>query len=707
MKIHLNINKRIIFQSVLVIIAGIFFFQAFISESEKKEWTALLANVSEKRPESSFIMQFEKNEGQTDKQVKFLSRGAGFTNFLTKKGNVLKLKKSSQDTSTVLNISFKKANEDVEIISEGTEAGVYNYFIGNDPSKWLTGVPTFPTIRYKNLYNNIDALYTGTQDKLNYDFEVRPGGKPEHIIFIIEGASDLGLDSNGNFVMKTQQGIVTMDKPQAFQVINGVKKDVKIEYKLKKNKNELSFKIGNYNKKVLLTIDPVLIFSSFIGGTATDVTHAITVNSANNVYIAGFTESTDFPVVSGVQTNIGGSGGDAFIARLNNNGVTMSFATYLGGSTIDYASSIVLDSSDNIYVAGVTTSGDFPNSNAVQTSLLGSSDMFVAKLNSTGSTLQYSTYLGGTADDSNSGVGVDGSNSVYVLGQTNSSDYPLVSPLQNTYQGGTDLVLTKLNSIGNSIVYSTYLGGTGGEFNGSLAVNTGGNAFVAADTTSSDLATVSSFQSAYGGGSTDGFVAKLNTAGSSYDYLTYIGGSEFDQVSDVALDASSNAYVVGYTNSTNFPTASPIQVALAGGKDAFITKINSTGSALTYSTYFGGSGNDQAAALAINSSNEAFFAGTTYSSDITIVNSLQSVLGGEADAFVVKLNAGGSSVLTSTYFGGSGFEEVSNFAIRQTTDFGYLVGITQSSDFPTRIPLQGIFKDGGGDGFVVIMNLAI
>ena len=316
------------------------------------------------------------------------------------------------------------------------------------------------------------------------------------------------------------------------------------------------------------------------------------------------------------------------------------YSTYLGGSLFDRGEDIAVDSSGNAYVTGRTFSTDFPTASPFQAFNAGTStgDVFVTKLNAAGNAVVYSTYLGGSDDDFGPDIAVDSSGSAYVTGRTDSTDFPTTNPFQATFGGGTfgggDAFVTKLNATGSALVYSTYLGGSGNENTisetGGIAVDASGNAYVTGDTASTDFPTASPFQAALGGtsGFPDAFVTKLNAAGSALVYSTYLGGSGTERGFDIALDASGNAYVTGDTNSTDFPTASPIQGTQAGGDDAFVAKFNPAGSALVYSTFLGGSSTDESFGIAIDTSGNAYIAGETFSTDFPTVNPFQAAHGG-------------------------------------------------------------------------------
>jgi fibronectin type 3 domain-containing protein len=382
------------------------------------------------------------------------------------------------------------------------------------------------------------------------------------------------------------------------------------------------------------------------------------------------------------------------------------YSTYLGGSGNDEAHAIATDSNGNAYVAGETASPDFPRASPLQANNKSSSfTAFVAKLNPSGSTLLYSTYLGGSGSDAAFAIAVDGSGNAYIGGQTTSIDFPTVNPVQGTNHGGTDGFVAKLNASGSALVYSTYLGGSAFDSVRAIAVDSGGAAYMTGQTSSGNFPLASPFQSVNGNTNYTAYVAKLNTAGSALVYSTYLGGNVMDQGNGIAVDGTGNAFVAGYTSSSNFPTVSPVQASNAGGGgDAFVAKFNPAGSALLYSTYLGGSGGDRAQALAIDGSGNAYVAGYTTSTDFPTASPLQAAIGGgstNGDAFVAKLNAAGNALVYSTYLGGSADDSANGIAVDGAGE-AYVAGRTLSTDFPVASPLQS--TSPGSAGFVARFN---
>ncbi len=655
-------------------------------------------------------LSFERNAGQTDASVRFLSRGPGYALFLTGNEAVLSLEKrraKAISPPAAFRMSLAGANPNATVTGLDELPGKSNYFIGNDPAKWRTNVPTYAKIKYQNVYRGIDLVYYGNPQQLEYDFLVAPGADPKAIsldVAAIRSSSDGGrrtplrLDANGDLVIQAGEDQVRLHKPVVYQAAEGAARHFVDGHYLLKGDNRVSFEVASYDPGKTLVIDPVLVYSTYLGGSGSDNGAGIAVDSAGNAYVMGSTSSTDFPTASPLQAASGGGFSDVFVAKLNPSGSALVYSTYLGGSGYDLGYGIAVDSAGNAYVTGYTDSSNFPIASPLQAVFGGgAADAFVAKLNPTGSALVYSTYLGGNGADQGSGIAVDSSGNAYVTGGTQSTNFPTASPLQAVFGGSSsdeEAFVAKLNPAGSALVYSTYLGGSGPDYGYGIAVDSLGNAYVTGYTDSTNFPTANPLQAVSGGSGAiftgDVFVAKLNPAGSALVYSTYLGGSGDDVGYGIAVDSLGNAYVTGYTTSTNFPTASPLQAAYGGSGNAFVAKLNPSGSALVYSTYLGGSDNDSGQGIAVDSSGNAYVSGYTQSSRFPIAIPLQAGLSGLEDAFVAKLNSSGSALVYSTYLGGSSYDAGSGIAVDSAGN-AYVTGWTESTDFPTANPLQAVF----------------
>jgi hypothetical protein len=614
--------------------------------------------------------------------------------------------------------------------------GTSNYFIGNDPSQWHTNIPNYGQVAYQGVYPGVNLVYHGNEQQLEYDFVVTPGSDPSTIRLRFQGADSISLDDQGNLVLSTALGDVLEHAPVVYQEVGGVRQTVAGQFVLL-GQDEVAFRVGTYDASLPLTVDPVLSYSTYLGGSGLDGATGIAVDGSGNAYVTGSTASTDFPTTVGAfqDSSHGVPNGsvnlspNAFVTKLNATGTALIYSTYLGGSGQgggggDAAAAIAVDASGNAYVTGHSSSTDFPiTAGAFQNSLNGSGNAFVTKLNVTGTGLTYSTYLGGSGGDGAQGIAVDGSGYAYVTGQTTSTDFPITAgAFQNSLNGSSNAFVTKLNASGTALMYSTYVGGSAYDHGGKIAVDSAGNAYVTGQTTSNNFpTTVDAFQTHFGGPTNynDGFVMKVNATGTALIYSTYLGGNGQDATTGVAVDGSGNAYVTGATSSTNFPTtAGAFQRSLRGvpngfgnlNPNAFVTKLNATGTALIYSTYLGGSGQsggggDGAAAIAVDASGNAYVTGHSSSTDFPITrDAYQISLRGTENAFVTKLNAAANSLLYSTYFGG-GSDGASGIAVDGTGN-AYVTGSTSSTNFLTTTGAFQASLSGALNAFVVKFILA-
>jgi hypothetical protein len=653
-------------------------------------------------------LHFEANRGQTHEDVRFLARGSGYSLFLTPTGAVLTLIKpeslarkraargSSRPrgpaTGTVLRMTFADANPDPRVTGLEELPGKANYFIGNDPAKWRTDVPTYAKVHYQEVYPGIDLVYYGNQRQLEYDFVVRPGADFSAIALRITGADKVEVDVQGDLVLHTAAGPIRQQKPFIYQEVRGVRKEIPGGYVLK-GEQHVGFKVAAHDARRALIIDPVLSYSTYLGGSGEDRSHAIAVDAAGNAYVTGRTFSPDFPTTAGAfQTSFGDGSFHAFVTKLNATGSALVYSTYLGGNGAEESYGIAVDAAGNAYVTGLTVSPDFPTTaGAFQTTYGDGQDAFVTQLDAAGSALVYSTYLGGNRYDEGNSIAVDPAGNAYVSGLTQSFNFPTTAgAFQTRGVGGSNAFVAKLDPTGSALVYCTYLGGSGGTGGGSLAVDASGNAYVTGSTDSIDFPTTAgAFQTTYGGGSGDAFVAKLDPAGSALAYSTYLGRSGEDWGSAIAVESAGNAYLTGGTFSPDFPTTmGAFQTIYGGGSsDTFVTKLNSSGSAFVYSTYLGGSGTDYAQGIAVDAAGNAFVTGNTNSRDFpTTSTAFQTTYGGGGccDAFVTQLDAAGSALVYSTYLGGSGNDGGSAIAVDASPGSNaYVTGFTNSGDFPT------------------------
>jgi hypothetical protein len=651
-------------------------------------------------------LHFEPNVGQTDGRVRFLARGGGMTAFFTDAETVMLLGRSEQ---TVVRMRLENAGQPRRMVGLEKMPGVSNYFIGNEPAKWLTDVPHYGRIEYAGVYPGIDVVWYGNQRQLEYDFVVAPGADAKQIQVAYDGVESAKVDAHGDLILLTALGPIRQQKPRVYQEIGGKRVEVGASYAIVA-RNRVSFELAKYDRRRELRIDPVvLVYSTYLAGNGADFGLGIAVDASGSAYITGYTSSTNFPIVSAAQTSYGGKS-DVFVTKLTPAGSGVVYSTYLGGSDADEGAGIAVDGSGSAYVTGFTYSIDFPTTNSpIQRSngtTNGGTNAFVTKLTPAGSGLMYSTYLGGTKSDYGQGIALDATNAAYVTGVASSADFPLQSAIQGTYGGGSsDAFVAKLSPAGTSLVYSTFLGGSGADGGQGIAVDTSGSAYVTGYTASiTDFPHVS-YLPGFGvnQGSTDAFVTKLNPAGTGLVYSTYLGGANFDSGHAIAVDAGGSAYVTGYTQSANFPIASAYQSVFQGGSgDAFLTKLAPAGNALTYSTYLGGNGDDQGFGIAVDGTGSAYVTGYTASSNFPIESPIQTSQGGE-DVFVTRFNLAGNGLVYSTFLGGSGADIGYAIAI-DAAGSAYVTGSTSSINFPTASAYEGPLP--GDHAFVSKLSVA-
>jgi uncharacterized protein (TIGR03437 family) len=557
-----------------------------------------------------------------------------------------------------------------------------NYFIGRSPRGWRTSVPNYGQVRVPRLYSGIDLVYHGGAGQLEYDFVVHPGGDPSVIQFEISGAADIQVDGDGCLVLSNGAKQLRWKAPVIYQMAGQNREEVSGGYELDEE-NRVHFRVGHYDRRRELIIDPTLSYLSYLGGSGREWTRAVATDTSGNVYVTGLTTSTDLKTANAFQSAFAGklsfsmTGGDVFVAKFTSAGV-LSYMTYLGGRLDEYGIGIAVDSAGNAYITGATDSTDFPvTQGAYQTVFSGTGgnqcqrtgDAFVTKLNPTGTQLVYSTYLGGRQDDFGGAIAVDASGDAYVTGFTISSDFPVTTGAYQTSLAGIggqtgrpscsglpwfntgDAFVAKLNPAGSQLVFSTYLGGRADDAGLAIALDSSRNVFVGGFTLSRDFpVTMGAPQTMWLGtdiqneffNTGDGFVSKLSSTGAALVYSTYLGGTGDDGVTSLEVAGDGTAWVTGATSSSNFPvSANAVQKKYAGyidlpflieqsTGDAFATHLNATGTAILYSTYLGGSQNDLGGSIHVDSSGLVYVSGFTDSSDFPVTaNAVQRTFGGD------------------------------------------------------------------------------
>jgi hypothetical protein len=677
-------------------------------------------------------LSFESNQGQTDGQVKFLSRGGGYTLFLTPRETVLALAARSragdtkrqcrlQSQASVVRMRLVGSNPAPELVGLDELPARSNYFIGSDPNKWHTNVPNYRQVAERGIYPGIDLVYYGNQRLLESDFVISPGADPRALRLALDGVRKVRTNSEGDLIVEVAGGELRLHKPVVYQPKDSRNRPGNSELTMQnsqfvdgryviRGKREVAFQVGKYDSSLPLVIDPILSYSTYLGGSEIDSANAIAVATDGTAFTTGGTSSSDFPTAHSLQPQTRGPRDfpqDAFVSKISADGSTLLYSTYLGGSQQDQGNGIAVDTFGNAYVVGTTVSEDYPGTEGAwdpncssdghcgstlpgRTGLV-DSDGFLTKLNPAGSLIIYSGFIGGDQNDKASAVAVDTEQNAYVTGQTEFGYFadtpscpcttdsngnrtcPPCAPFPTTgsalqgVPGPADVLpdafLIKISNSGSSILYSTLFGGNGESIGNGIKVDNNGNAYVAGVTYSSDFFPVVAPPLLAGpqllsGGNAEAFVVKINTSAfqiASDAYATYLGGDGIDQANGIALDSGGNVYVTGQTSSTSPPF--PTTIGALQGTCA--------------------------------------------------LNTLTGVCDG--DAFVTKLNpavAGATSLVYSTYLGGTRADVGQGIDV-DTAGNTYVTGFTTSGDFPTSgALLQRTYGGGNTDAFVTKLNPA-
>jgi hypothetical protein len=689
---------------------------------------------------------FESNQGQYPDTARFVARGAAYHLTLaptelrvtlqrpvptaaavaTPYPDATNLRSEARVEYRALEIKLVGANPVAQMTGEGVCATRVNYFLGNDPARWQVNVPAYQRVRVAEIYPGISLLHYGNQQELEYDFEVAPGADPGQIAMRFAGADRMRVDAvSGDLILTLGDHELRQPKPVIYQTVRGQRKIITGSYVLT-TPATIRFALGDYDPKLPLVIDPVVSYAKLFGGPESDTIWATAVDANGNIYLAGETKTPGLATLGAFQTNFAGFlksedfHGDVVIAKLNNQLTQTNYITYLGGLYNDAALAIAVDGAGNAYVAGYTHSTNFPTRFAIQTNILGTIitktppiDTFIAKLDASGSNLMFSTFYGGSEDDLASGIALDASNAIYVIGQTKSANFPTKNTLLQTLSGSEDGFVVKLEASGTNVAYAMYLGGSASEFARGVAVTSGGKPLVAGYTTSANFpVTPNAFQRYLNQNTNstsleDSFFVELAPTVGVVNYATYLGGTNSDLALNLAVDGNGAAYLAGLTQSSDYPRTSTNfyseVVSNASKPDVFVTKLNPSFTNLDYSVTFGGNGRDAAWDVAVDSLGRASIIGETASTDFP-TNGLTGIMrgtnSGGIDAFIAQLNATGTAFTYSAYLGGAA-EDIGYGVAVDAVDNAYFVGRTSSSNFP--LQSSPTLLPGGRAGFVVKM----
>jgi len=605
-------------------------------------------SAEEADPAGDLPLAFAPNAGQTDDSVRYVARGAGYSFFFTDEQAVLSLVKTDgQDvTGVALELRFLGASPEASLEAREPASGTVSQLTSSSGDS-ASNVETYQELVYRDLWPGIDMVFRGDGGELKYQFYLDPGADPRDIRLDYDGASGLSLASDGDLQIETPLGVLNDASPVSHQAVEGDRVPVASHYAIHQaDGGGYGFAVEDYDRSRPLVIDPAIDFSTFVGGTGSDSGRGIDVDSAGNLYVTGQTASATYPTTAGV-----------FDRGYNNN-----------------------------------------------------TDVFVTKLDSSGSTIVYSTFIGGSAFDSGNGIAVDDAGAAYVAGFSGSLNYPTTpGAFDTTQNGGSDAFVSKLDPSGSRLEYSTYLGGSGFSFEGAngIAVDHAGSAYVTGFTGSAAFPTTAgAYDTTKNGTGNDVYVTKLAPAGSALGYSTFLGGSTSDTGNDVAVDGVGRAYVTGFTASADFPaTPGAHDSSHNGGNDAFVTRLDGAGSGLEYSTLLGGAGADSGQSIAAAESGKAMWVtGSTASSEYpTTPGAFDRTYNGNGDAFVASFDKF-STLAYSTFLGGTASEVGSGIAVDEKGKLAHVTGSTASADYPTAGLADDPSYNGGGDAFLAALK---
>lgn len=659
-----------------------------ISPEEDTEKTTVLKSYV------NLPLIFEENMGQVDSKVGFLSRAPGYTFLFNELDIVIALQSDKKSPQSVFKLAFLGHNNP-SVNGEGVLKSYSNYFLGNSSNSWITKVPHFSRVVYSNLYPGIDAVFYGNNQKIEYDLIVTPGADPSKIQFSLSGIESLSFQNGSLKIGMKNAEEVIMEKPIVYQDIDGLRKDVLGEFVLLAHSGDtymLGFSIGEYEASQSLVIDPIINYSSYIGGSRETTVAGVSIDEEGNAYITGKTYSLDFPILSpSLAPSTILENAAAFVTKISSDGTELLYSTYLGGSTVDsennasktFGNSIAVDINGNAYVTGFTNAKDFPTTTSLSYEVdITKGSAFVTGIDPSGSSLLFSSYLGGNEYTAGNSITVDLKGNVYITGETIATNFPTKNPLYatNITTGSSIAFITAVAHDGSSLIYSTYFGSNKKTSGNAIAVDKYGNAYITG-IAGQGLPTVGDPLQI--GAKSGGFVAKIASGGTKLIYSSYLGNSG----TGIAVDKKGNAFVVGQTSSPNFPLKGrPIAPKANSTNTGFITGINPDGTNLIFSKYLGGSSNkDKLSGVSVSSSGNLYLTGITYSLDFPLKGKTISpnAIAGRGVGFVTVLKKKAKGMIYSTYLGGGAGDKGTDIKIGERGE-AYVVGSTYSLDFPKK-----------------------
>lgn len=642
---------------------------------------------------------FEENCGQAAPEVRYLARGQRHTLFLTNSEAVVALRQADGAHRLVHMAPQGGRAAQPEPLQPRPETT--NYFLGNDPAQWSRSTPHYNRVRYRGVYPGIDLVFHNQQDQLEYDFIVEPGADPRAVALRFTGADRLSLNRDGSLEIHAGPERLRHRAPVVYQDIAGARRTIPASYEMRPD-GSVGFRLAAYDASQPLVIDPVLVYSTYIGGDRGELISAVAVDKDGNVFVTGEMTSNNFPIVGVNHVPLQGALVYSFVTKLNPAGNAILFSTIIGGNSNTRGRGIAVDSASNVYTCGVTGARNFPLANPVQNTQPGLNIAYITKLSADGKQLLFSTYLGGERNDEADAIAVDTANNIYITGRASSQQFPVTNAIQPQLAGNFDLIAAKFAAPNYRLVYSTYFGGPNNEEGYGIAVDPTGSAYLTGYAQSPGLATPGAYQTLSKGW--DAFILKLTPTGGK-DRFTYFGGTGTERARAIALGLEGNIWIAGSSDSANMPvTTAGVQQVRSGNTDAFLAAFDPWGGQLLYATYFGGSNTkspsytEEIQSLVIDREGSIHIAGVTSSQDFPTVRHLQSFGGGAQDGFVAKFTPGGEQIVYSTPLGGDKDDMAYSLAVDQNIGV-YIGGQTASPAYPLKNALRSTLQ-GADEAFL-------
>lgn len=726
-RIRCGLSNPPVLAAALLVAAGTAGAAGFPSGGPSPGAASVVAHPAVEDLSRAVPLTFVENRGQFDERVDFAVYGHRTSVFFTRQGPTISLNGASSGAPGrwTLKLDFVEA-EPVEPQGRNPARATLGYFTG-PRTQWKTGVKTYESVVYRDLWPGIDLSYSGRVDELKHNFLVEPGVDPSRIRFRIRGASGVTIADDGSLLVETPYGDIVDAPPLVYQVIDGVRVEVPSRYDLQSDRDGdasvVGFVVGEYDPSLPLVVDPAtLVYCGYIGGSSADRGHAIAVDGSGFAYVAGSTSSdqTTFPEAVGPDLTHNGMA-DAFVAKVAVDGSGLVWAGFIGGAAYETTYGIAVDPTGSAYVTGYTESDEATFPITVGPAFGGDDDAFVAKVAADGSSLDWCRYIGGTNGDQGYAIDVDDSGHAFVTGWTDSlhTSFPVTAgSYRTTLVGMRDAFVAKLDTDGAALVFCTYLGSDASDSAWGIKVDASGASYIAGYTQSSEYlteqfpVTSGSFGETHCGGH-EAFVTKLSADGSSLVYSGLLCGSEADHAYAIAIDDEGAAYVTGETDSTEFSTVPfPLVVGpdlthggLAGKADAFVTKVAPDGGSLVYSGFIGGANYwfEIGAGIDVDHDGNAYVAGYTWASESTfpVLEGPDLTYNLNQDAFVARVRADGAAFDYSGYIGGSTEDSCRGLAVDADGD-AYVAGWTGSTaqmGFPVLVG-PSLVQQGGDEAFV-------